>query len=671
MNKFHSQVEELDNKVEHKTTAQQQRPPLVESRLSELTSDKLALSPAQFLRRRNATLEALRPIHCSGQTEKGNNAPICDGMFSTLMYTASPERIEGYLSNSNVIQDKVLPSICLHNKNEYESSEANKIRSLRVLYEEGLISKRKYTSIRNAGAVYAEHGKATGRKFEDLIPKITPYKKLMKFISSIVIEDSMPFEHIGIYKPLEQYLLTLAEMYLTIDKHVPSLHWFNGEKGLFYVAIGADGAPFGKDDCATAYLISFLNVLNKVASCDHNYLLMGANCEEGHPSMIAYTRHVVSEMISIEKKEYSKEGLCIKFKFELIPSDMKWIATMSGELNNAATFFSSFADVSHDNMMTPNGSIGTDPSSTWHPWNFQQRLEIAKKVVEFKSKQKAEVSRSKVTQFIAKSKSRQEIDPPLGRFVDKCMAEPLHVTNNVWEHWFKLVLTIAMNLCKGIKQSSSLSSLTDDEVIVKFLKCLKNVAKCSRLCKNVEQWFNEKRPKGLEFSYRFTGKESKNLSWNFAYLIDELLKVLNITKSITLQLHVLAYIALHLRKAASVYSRVNISQAEVTTLKQNCQLVFNAHYVFLGKVTPSLWTLGYVIPYHTAQLYNRLGFGLGLNTMQGREAKHIKLKKYMENTPGNVGKGERWGTVFRHEYVRLIWMRLKDPDSITYRRQGR
>lgn len=30
-------------------------------------------------------------------------------------------------------------------------------------------------------------------------------------------------------------------------------------------------------------------------------------------------------------------------------------------------------------------------------------------------------------------------------------------------------------------------------------------------------------------------------------------------------------------------------------------------------------------------------FGLGLNTMQGREAKHIKLKKYMQNT-NNVQK---------------------------------
>ena len=36
---------------------------------------------------------------------------------------------------------------------------------------------------------------------------------------------------------------------------------------------------------------------------------------------------------------------------------------------------------------------------------------------------------------------------------------------------------------------------------------------------------------------------------------------------------------------------------------------------------------------------------VGLNTMQGREAKHIKLKKYIENT-SNVQKSQRWEHVF-------------------------
>jgi len=33
------------------------------------------------------------------------------------------------------------------------------------------------------------------------------------------------------------------------------LHWFNGEQRLFWVAVGADGASFGKDDYVTGKLV--------------------------------------------------------------------------------------------------------------------------------------------------------------------------------------------------------------------------------------------------------------------------------------------------------------------------------------------------------------------------------------------------------------------------------
>ena len=36
-----------------------------------------------------------------------------------------------------------------------------------------------------------------------------------------------------------------------------------GEESVFYVAVGADGAPFGKDDTGTAYLVSFINLVSK------------------------------------------------------------------------------------------------------------------------------------------------------------------------------------------------------------------------------------------------------------------------------------------------------------------------------------------------------------------------------------------------------------------------
>ena len=51
------------------------------------------------------------------------------------------------------------------------------------------------------------------------------------------------------------FFLKLADIYLDLHKHTPMLNFFNGEEGLFWVAIGADGAPFGKDDTATGKLV--------------------------------------------------------------------------------------------------------------------------------------------------------------------------------------------------------------------------------------------------------------------------------------------------------------------------------------------------------------------------------------------------------------------------------
>lgn len=79
-------------------------------------------------------------------------------------------------------------------------------------------------------------------------------------------------------------------------------------------------------------------------------------------------------------------------------------------------------------------------------------------------------------------------------------------------------------------------------------------------------------------------------------------------------------------------------------------------------------TVGYAIPYHTNQLLEKLGFGFGLISMQGREARHVKLAMYVENTC-NVKKSVRWWIVFHREFVCLIWLREMDPYSVSYREE--
>ena len=181
-------------------------------------------------------------------------------------------------------------------------------------------------------------------------------------------------------------------------------------------------------------------------------------------------------------------------------------------------------------------------------------------------------------------------------------------------------------------------------------------------------WFSEKRKKGIPFSYRFTGLESKRFSWNFAYLIKALLQIDKLSSGSVLKLHTLAFIGVQIRDAAAIYSRVDVSKQQVDDLKKLCQNYFTANRLLLDGVNPTVWTLGYAIPYHTNLLLEELGFGLGLNSMQGREAKHVKLAKYVENTC-NVKKSMRWWIVFRHEFVCLLWLREMDPYSVIYHQE--
>ena len=58
-----------------------------------------------------------------------------------------------------------------------------------------------------------------------------------------------------------------------------SLKWFGETEGTFLIAFRGDGCPFGKNETACSFLISFLNTGKRVASSSDNVLIFGANCE--------------------------------------------------------------------------------------------------------------------------------------------------------------------------------------------------------------------------------------------------------------------------------------------------------------------------------------------------------------------------------------------------------
>ena len=94
----------------------------------------------------------------------------------------------------------------------------------------------------------------------------------------------------------------LAKFYLSKNRK-ESLKGFAESTGTFQIALGGDGCPFGKNESAFFFLVSFLNVGRRVESSYDNFLIFGANCDESSP-----VRSLLPQIAELERTEYEFEG---------------------------------------------------------------------------------------------------------------------------------------------------------------------------------------------------------------------------------------------------------------------------------------------------------------------------------------------------------------------------
>ena len=219
----------------------------------------------------------------------------------------------------------------------FEMSKDNVTRSVSLLYAGGLLSKRKYLQTRSALSTQCigtktekGHMQRKRIKLESGMPfpRILSYKNLMQRINSIdigklfsvreILCSNLPAEKRadGVYRDLESMLLSLEGFYLQIDpfrKEGEKLRWFGAANGNFKVALGGDGAPFGKWDESISWLVSFLNVGSRVASPHDNFLLFGANCKETDEVVVKFAKQLKDQIASIESKTYFIGDLPVTF----------------------------------------------------------------------------------------------------------------------------------------------------------------------------------------------------------------------------------------------------------------------------------------------------------------------------------------------------------------------
>ena len=554
------------------------------------------------------------------------------------------------------------------------------LRSVSVFYSKGVIGKKKYRSVYRSLSMTTNPKKKTKttriQVMSCSVPRLVPYNKLIKFLNEVDIgtlksvresfcADLEPEDQVdGCYRNLSEYLVRLASFYLS-TLNPEDFDWF-GQPNTFQVSIGGDGAPFGKFDQSCAWLISFLNVGHKILSSQDNFLIFGSNCSEQSIAAKRYIAMISKEMEQIEKCSFHVNDAIIRFKFAEIPNDMKMLAFLAGELTNSAKYVSTFADISSDKLCDVNKSFGQGNHNDFRPWEYDKRLAVVKKVADLKGKlNKTQLApktkRSKVTAFIASNKSRQEFEPLIGKFIDRAHVDPLHLKNNACQHIHKIMLYEAIQKSSLHSNVTNMSGVPRDSPFSKFVQALKSKCQLSRLANKVTRWFNETKADGKDFEYRFTGRDSRMFLHNFMHLVESLESCADTARQ-TFRLHTFAFVSLELRNAVSLFCRMTINDDEIKELTSHCTNYFRAYSFFIGTVTPPIWTIGHIVPVHAKDVKSKYGKGLSVTSMEGREAKHIAISRYSQNT----NYAMRWQQIFRHEFLSLIWLRERDYNLDNY-----
>jgi hypothetical protein len=191
-----------------------------------------------------------------------------------------------------------------------------------------------------------------------------------------------------------------------------------------------------------------------------------------------------------------------------------------------------------------NGQFGKKKDQKWHLWNYSERVQVAKSVETFKqtvAKQNIAEStkRSKVTNFIASKRSRQEFKPLLGPMVDRIHIDPLHLKNNACALASRLVLQEVLLISQLSSTMKSFLQVPSTSPFHKYIDTMRTKCNLRRLANKIIRWFNENRDS--KFDYRFTGKDSRCFLQNFMFLIAAMEPFLKDKTKALFTFHVRAY----------------------------------------------------------------------------------------------------------------------------------
>ena len=212
---------------------------------------------------------------------KSNIKPALDGLYYTLKKECSVSTLGDYILTNQKVVNYILKKCGKSLLPKFEESKDNTLRSIATFYTSGVMGKRKYQAVKVGTSMKASKKMKRGRRAKTAItfmpncpvPKLLTYNNLISEIKKIDIGHVYSVQETfssfcnentnGCYRDMREYPPRLASFYLNTKQD--ALKWFGQTEGIFLVAFGGDGCPFGKNESACSFLVSFLNVGKRVA----------------------------------------------------------------------------------------------------------------------------------------------------------------------------------------------------------------------------------------------------------------------------------------------------------------------------------------------------------------------------------------------------------------------
>ena len=126
----------------------------------------------------------------------------------------------------------------------------------------------------------------------------------------------------------------------------------------------------------------------RIASSAEQFLLFDAGVDENSDIVTIFFEKLVCELDILENSVFDflvkSTKAKVEFKVTESPNDMKMLSYLAGKLSNAATYFSTFANVRHKDCNDFSKSFGVENKHFWKTFPNSQRISGAEKAMQKK-----------------------------------------------------------------------------------------------------------------------------------------------------------------------------------------------------------------------------------------------------------------------------------------------